>query len=521
MQAKGVMLLNRAIKIEDKSHNLTEILQDMNHSSASFCNVFLRSMNRYLVLLCSLFVLTGAVYADGYWTAVEAEDLSDNDTVLIVDLKTVCALPNDIGKTPQVHTVELDESQSLILSSIGDNLKWRVKKKTKGYEFIVFDNATNEKKLYCKDANDGVNVGVAPANASTLFSYLSDSDIGYVGLSATIASTQRFLCVYNKQDWRCYAHTSKNLKDTNLRFFKYLQKSLDDSSDVETYYQVTCRNGASDSVCEMRSGDFFILPDVSSSYNGYDFIGWSTDVVEQASDKPACLCSGEKVKISQDTVFYAVYGLIDTHSATEPLYSKVVEEPSDWTGKYLIVCEGNEVIFNGNLGGDALAAKGNSLRTVMTNNTILIDENNENAYFVISRKSDGVYSIQSCSGYYIGNTSFSTGTNYNKSDKFKNSISLDAADNIVIKSSTIPFIFNSSSYFQYNIGRGTAVQLYKYTENVRLYAEYTTKPSMEEGTGISKEELPRDEAIYDLKGRRIPYGTMGIYIVNGKKRLLR
>ena len=477
----------------------------------------MRSFVLFICLFVSVFVT--ALKGQGYWVSVEFDELLETDTFLIVDLRTSSALPNNVGKTPMVSLVELNSEQNMVISEVDNSLKWKISRKANGCEFLVYDNVGNEKVLYCKDANDGVAVGVAPANAATRFFYYNDSEMDYSGLSVMTNGTQRNLCVYNKQDWRSYTNTSKNLKNTNIKYFRFQMDAPGDPSDDIAYHQVTCYCNGTSTVYEVESGSTFILPTEISSYADYDFMGWSPYTIKSQPELD-CLCSGQEVVIISDTTFYSVYGLVDTQSVNEPLYKKVVDDRTDWSGKYFIVCEEKCSIYNGNLKTDALISKGNSLEVEITGNKILIDKENADAYFLIKHRTDGTYSVQSNSGYYLGNTSFASGSNYNKSDKFKNEILLDANDNIVIKSSTVPLIWNSSSYFQYNNGKGSAIQLYEYVEDVRVYIKYTTTPN--EHTSIVRvPTLHKGCMIYDLWGRGVSNDKSGIYIVNGVKMYLK
>jgi len=88
-------------------------------------------------------------------------------------------------------------------------------------------------------------------------------------------------------------------------------------------------------------------------------------------------------------------------------YQKVTTAPTDWTGTYLIVCESQNVVFNGNASEANLDAKSGPAilqNITITNSTITGTEAIDSAVFTIAATDDTEWpwSIQSHSGYYIG-----------------------------------------------------------------------------------------------------------------------
>lgn len=87
-------------------------------------------------------------------------------------------------------------------------------------------------------------------------------------------------------------------------------------------------------------------------------------------------------------------------------YTKVTTAPSDWTGTYLIVCEAQNVAFNGASDIDNIDAQ-NGLAVVavtISDGTITGSEAIDAATFTIASTDsiDWPWSIQSASGLYIG-----------------------------------------------------------------------------------------------------------------------
>ena len=123
-------------------------------------------------------------------------------------------------------------------------------------------------------------------------------------------------------------------------------------------------------------------------------------------------------------------------------YVKVtsVDELAD--GDYLIVCESNNVAFDGAL--STLDAVGNKVDISFDNGTIASTPEIDAAVFTINSKTGG-YSIKSASGYYIGNTSDANTLKSSQNDDYTNSISFTETDGDVV-------IISSSSHLMYNNG---------------------------------------------------------------------
>ena len=149
-------------------------------------------------------------------------------------------------------------------------------------------------------------------------------------------------------------------------------------------------------------------------------------------------------------------------------YVKVTEALDDWTGTYLIVCESENLAFDGSLA---------KLDAVNDYKTVAISEGSIEATaamdaisFSIAKDSDGKsYNILSASGNYIGQTSDSNGLSSSSSRKYPNTISYDDG-NIDIVSGGAYLRFNSTSnqmrfryYKSSSYTNQEAIQLYKLT----------------------------------------------------------
>ncbi len=115
---------------------------------------------------------------------------------------------------------------------------------------------------------------------------------------------------------------------------------------------------------------------------------------------------------------------VNTNAADAQTYTyvKVETAPANWSGKYLIVYEGEtgSKYFNGNL--DTLNTTQNGVSTTIIHKTIT---GNHTAFAFTIAKVDGGYTIQSPLGYYIGRDTKGNGMHVSKETAYVNQISLN------------------------------------------------------------------------------------------------
>ena len=217
---------------------------------------------------------------------------------------------------------------------------------------------------------------------------------------------------------------------------------------------------------EVYDGEFIAnVPSVTVP-TGWEFAGWTTnDAYETSTTAPTFFDKTTPVTANVDLC--AVFK--KTESCGVPAnYIKITEEPSDWSGRYLIVFEGATVnshevapnAFNGNL--NTLDATSNYVKVTLNSGSISIDDNNKNAYFDITKASGG-YSITSASGITIGNdnttNALKTGTT------LINTIALATGGNVTITSHGTTLQFNANSdqtrYRYYTSTNQKPIYLYK------------------------------------------------------------
>jgi hypothetical protein len=173
------------------------------------------------------------------------------------------------------------------------------------------------------------------------------------------------------------------------------------------------------------------------------------------------------------------------------VYKKVTTTPSDWSGIYLIVYEGNSTheacAFDGAL--TTLDAASDYVSVTISSNIINGSEKIDAATFTIAKSGDN-YTIKSASGYYIGSTKFDNKLISSTSTSYPNSIELDESSNAVIKSNlsgtatTLRYNYASDQLrFRYYKSGQQAIALYRLVNPVTVtsagYATFCSESALD------------------------------------------
>lgn len=244
------------------------------------------------------------------------------------------------------------------------------------------------------------------------------------------------------------------------------------------------------SIGTIYSGDDFDFPNVSGVPVGFcaDFLGWvdATNGTTFDGDGTTTTEPAELIEVGDNSgpittnkTYKAVYGEPETEEVEA--YFKVTSTPADWENDhYLIVYEDGNVAFDGSL--STLDAVENTVDVTISSGVIAYSSALAASEFRIAEITGG-YSIQSASGYYIGQTSDANGMATNSSDAYANALTISSGD-FDATSSSAHLRYNSAAnqlrfrYFKSaTYSSQNAVQLYKLgTDNVVTYT-YTTAPS--------------------------------------------
>ena len=155
---------------------------------------------------------------------------------------------------------------------------------------------------------------------------------------------------------------------------------------------------------------------------------------------------GVTVSVGDDGTFVMpAFGVTVGATFVQPgdyAYERVETTPSDLSGRYLIVYEDDELVFNGAL--EKLDAAGNNISLSVSDGHIAASDAAEAAEFTIEAI-DGGYSLRSASGLYIGQTSNSNGLQTSAEEPFVNTISVTNGQADIV---------SGDSYLRFNTQNG-------------------------------------------------------------------
>lgn len=156
----------------------------------------------------------------GYSLVDDITSVESGKTVVITVTKggKIYALSNDKGTSGPPVPVELTVSGGKIaVSGVPANVKWYFE--NNGGKMSFYVNSTKATWLYVTNTNNGVRVGTGADNVFEITSnYLHN------------VGTNRFLGVYNTQDWRSYTSTTTNIGGQTYGFYVL--------NEAEVYYTV-------------------------------------------------------------------------------------------------------------------------------------------------------------------------------------------------------------------------------------------------------------------------------------------
>jgi hypothetical protein len=143
------------------------------------------------------------------WVETSLAALTEDDVFVIVgDNGSTYALSNDNGTGAAPSAVTVTVSDGVLVGTPAANIQWNLSgNASNGYTF--YPNGSTSTWLYCTNTNNGVRVG---DNDSKTFSI----DNGYLKHNGT----NRYVGIYNSQDWRCYTSINSNITGQTFKFYK-------------------------------------------------------------------------------------------------------------------------------------------------------------------------------------------------------------------------------------------------------------------------------------------------------------
>ncbi len=176
---------------------------------------------------------------------------------------------------------------------------------TTSYQFNK--NGTDD-NLYCTNNNNGVRVGVNTNNSFTIQNNFLFNK-----------GTNRYVGVYNDQDWRCYLSYSTNIANTRVAFYKKVEAIVEKAYDV-TVTQATGGTITATPVGEkvVDAGDKITV--TATPDTGYELTAWTiTGASESAPDANDQITATGNVTITAtfSKVKYAISTAVDPAGAGE------------------------------------------------------------------------------------------------------------------------------------------------------------------------------------------------------------
>ena len=150
------------------------------------------------------------------WTEAALDAMTASDIFVLSDGEY--AMTNDNGTTSAPTATAITVLEGKITSSVADKMKWQVSgNATDGY--IFYPSGSTETWLYCNttassSSNNNIRVGVGNRK---LWKF---NNAGYLVTNDTY--TNRYLCIYNEQDFRGYTSTANAFVP---KFYKYVAAS--------------------------------------------------------------------------------------------------------------------------------------------------------------------------------------------------------------------------------------------------------------------------------------------------------
>ena len=143
------------------------------------------------------------------WVSTSFADLEEGDQVVIVSTNgsSIYAMSNNNGTGSAPTAVEITYANDKLTKEPDANVIWYV-----GVDVdkrIFYSNTAKTNWMYCTNTNNGVRVG---DNTNKTFVLDTSGYLKHVG-------TNRYLGVYNNDDWRCYNNTTGNIVGQTFQFF--------------------------------------------------------------------------------------------------------------------------------------------------------------------------------------------------------------------------------------------------------------------------------------------------------------
>lgn len=174
--------------------------------------------NFYAIL--ALVTTTMVSYAQTTWTKLTNHtDVTATGTYMIVDVTSSKAITSANGSGSAPTAVSVTISNNTISGNIEENLQWTFEASGEGY--IIRPKYNNTISLTNTNTNNGVRVNTGTSNIWVL-----NISVGSYKGFQTPSVNNRYLGVYNNQDWRTYTGVtgSSNIANTQIEIFQLVEE---------------------------------------------------------------------------------------------------------------------------------------------------------------------------------------------------------------------------------------------------------------------------------------------------------
>ena len=218
--------------------------------------------------------------------------------------------------------------------------------------------------------------------------------------------------------------------------------------------------GAAGNVQVIGGTEIEVRPDVADGYLLQSLMVGGTDVTSQLDEFGAYTFT-----MTGDVTISATAE--EASTPTGDKYVKVTTSSDLTDGQYLIVYEDGNLAFDGSL--QTLDNTSNTISVTISNDEIEVTSETAASEFTIAAITNG-YSIQSASGYYIGQTSDANGLQSNEETVYTNAISFDEGNANIVSGGAYLRYNSASNQARFRYYKSTsytgqkAIQLYKKVE---------------------------------------------------------
>lgn len=202
-------------------------------------------------------------------------DVTAQGTYMIVDVNSSHALTSANGSNSAPSAVDVIITDNTISGEISENLQWTFEFVESGYIIRPLNNQSIA--LTSTNSNNGVRVNTGAAN---VWSLNETNDSGYKGFKNN--SHNRYMGVYQNQDWRTYTSIHSNIENTQIEIFQLVEAPTGDHTITVTQADGGEITPGTTGVNNGESATFTATP----ASTCYVFSHWVVDGVDAGNTNP-------------------------------------------------------------------------------------------------------------------------------------------------------------------------------------------------------------------------------------------